>query len=254
MGCEYVGRYKRRNPKPTTLVFDIPENSEIHTHRFVAGLPRIDTITLKITAKWRPPHLSWFQYERTNPVGVAVQIMKEYTDDDGNVYHYYTNIYCDECGGIIRYDERGFLVCEDCGLLHSNSPTIGKEILFAQRARKITGNERKRWPSVTTNRYGSFRSDADSSTFDRVFSQLMRWRLNHKQLVGYEVIADELKRREPNKKIIARRTRRDRRAKKKGYEPNPIDAVQEELNFLDMKSRRALHDRKSILRAKIMSI
>jgi hypothetical protein len=235
--CDNRRRYKPRNPKPTTLVFDIPAYSEIHTTRAGLGLPRIERIELKLAAKWRPPRLTLIQHERPNSTGMSAQIMKEYTDDDGKPHHYYDHVYCDECGGVVRYDKRGFLVCEDCGLFHSNSPTIEKETLFSQRARNITENERKRWPRVTTNRYGKFKSDGDASTFDRVCNQLHRHRLPDKPLEGYDFGA----------KVVGRRQKRrtSKEGPPKGWRPpaNPFEAIDRELKFLRMRSRRRLYER-----------
>ncbi len=235
--CDNRRRYKPRNPKPTTLAFDIPAYSEIHATRASLGLPRIERIEIKITVKWRPPRRTWFQYERLNSTGMSAQIMKAYTDDDGKPHHYYDHVYCDECGGVVRYDKRGFLVCEDCGLFHSNSPTIEKETLFSQRARNITENERKRWPRVTTNRYGKFKSEGDVDTLDRVYNQLHRHRSLDKPLVGYDFGA----------KVVGRRQKR-RKSKEgppKGWRPpaNPVEAIDMELKFLRMRSRKRLYDR-----------
>ncbi|GEM_PF-2676132 len=131
--CENVGRYKRRNPKPTKLVFDIPEASEIHNARARLGLPRIEKITLNLEVKWRPPHSTVIYYERTNPVGMTVQVEKPYTVEekwkevDGtpydrtSTYFYYLDMVCEECGGVVRYDKHHERVCEKCGLVQGES-------------------------------------------------------------------------------------------------------------------------------------
>lgn len=44
----------------------------------------------------------------------------EETEDKatGDIQREYKVVHCDECGGIVRYDDYGDKVCEDCGLLH----------------------------------------------------------------------------------------------------------------------------------------
>lgn len=124
--CENAGRYKRRNPKPAILVFDIPENSEIHAARAAANLPRIDRITLKISCSWRPRHARAIWFERLNPVGMVVQKSCNFTTVEDwkeglsreKSYPYYEDSICDECGGRIRYDSHFERVCVVCGLVH----------------------------------------------------------------------------------------------------------------------------------------
>ncbi len=174
--CENVGRYQRRNPKPTQLVFDIPESSEIHNARLERGLPRIERITLDLAVKWRPPHSTTIYYERTNPVGMTVQVEKPYTvkekwkEVDGihyyrnSTYFYYQDEFCDECGGKLRYDERRERVCEKCGLVHGEAIAPTDADMRGWGSVKETEWRSKNGPRLWWGRDGEHdRRDADDS-------------------------------------------------------------------------------------------
>ena len=54
----------------------------------------------------------------TSRLGQRVEhIVEERNEDTGELRRYYEETLCAECGGIIRFDDRGFKVCVNCGLL-----------------------------------------------------------------------------------------------------------------------------------------
>ena len=54
----------------------------------------------------------------SSPVGQSVWDLIETCDKNNrNVRYVWTVLKCDECGGIVRLDERMFPVCEKCGLV-----------------------------------------------------------------------------------------------------------------------------------------
>lgn len=50
-------------------------------------------------------------------VGQRVEHIVEERDKDNNVHRFYQEMRCSECSGLIRFDERGFKACVECGLL-----------------------------------------------------------------------------------------------------------------------------------------
>ena len=51
-------------------------------------------------------------------VGQRVEhIVEERNQETKEIRHYYEETLCSECGGIIRFDDRGFKACVNCGLL-----------------------------------------------------------------------------------------------------------------------------------------
>jgi hypothetical protein len=172
--CENAGRYKRRNPKPTKLVFD--DNDR--------------TITLKIAAKWQPRRTTTISYERLNPVGMSAQIETPYTkvekwaEVDGTdhyrrkTYFYYEDMVCDECGGIVRFDENYERVCEDCGLVHGTIEVTDADVRGWQRSIPLSENHRKNGPRFKINRDGEH--DNDKGCADMMYRQLYSRRLKNR--------------------------------------------------------------------------
>lgn len=55
----------------------------------------------------------------TSRANQRVEYVEESEDaTTGDIIREYKITQCDECGGIVRYDDYGDKVCEDCGLLH----------------------------------------------------------------------------------------------------------------------------------------
>lgn len=51
-------------------------------------------------------------------MGTYIDVPKRYYDPETLSYYYnYSRMKCDECGGFLRHDVRGDIVCEDCGLV-----------------------------------------------------------------------------------------------------------------------------------------
>lgn len=74
-------------------------------------------------------------------VGQRVEHIVEERDKDTNeIRRHYEETRCSECGGIIRYDDRGFKVCVSCGLL-AELFTLSNELDPEPQARDLRSNE-----------------------------------------------------------------------------------------------------------------
>lgn len=160
--CENKGRYKRRYPKPATLVFDIPVVSEIHAARAAVNLPRIERITLKISCSWSPRHARAIWFERLNPAGMTVQEFHSFTSSapwKGGLSRkktnsYYQDLVCDECGARVRYDHHLERVCEACGLVHGEAVTFTDSDLRGWQGVKLSEWRSKHGPRIWWGRDG----------------------------------------------------------------------------------------------------
>jgi hypothetical protein len=75
--------------------------------------------------------------ERPNLIGMAAQRVI-YHEIEGSPRHiaYYQDTICDECGGIIRYDEHIDRVCEKCGLM-------GDQVIYSSLDMEYGGEKTK---------------------------------------------------------------------------------------------------------------
>lgn len=73
--------------------------------------------------------------------GQSVEHLIEEETEDGRTIRQYTRTLCIECGGIVRYDNCGFKVCIECGLLASSAPTMENEFRIYRDSYNIPQNE-----------------------------------------------------------------------------------------------------------------
>jgi len=66
-----------------------------------------------------------FGKPKTSPssnVGRSVWVQSIKKNDQDERYMVWEPAKCEECGGIVRYDNIGYEVCEDCGLIRNDRP------------------------------------------------------------------------------------------------------------------------------------
>lgn len=68
------------------------------------------------------------------------QVIEERDKDTKEVHRYQLESRCSECQGIIRYDDRGFKVCESCGLL-AELFTLSNELSADQLPNDLPAHE-----------------------------------------------------------------------------------------------------------------
>lgn len=90
----------------------------LRTIRFPSLVDKMNFIRLRQTMQ----KISRSASSYSSSVGKRVDIPVKIKRKKKVVGVVYLPLRCDECGGIIRYDERGFKVCEDCGLFAKYQP------------------------------------------------------------------------------------------------------------------------------------
>jgi len=112
---------------------------------------------------------------RASPSSRYTQIVwedAEFYDDEGHKIRISSPMACAECGGVVRYGDTGYKICDDCGLVQNLDFNIIETDLNykANRLRR----EPHRWsvPKIDP----AFKNDADGSTTDIYYSRAYRRR------------------------------------------------------------------------------
>lgn len=98
--------------------YRVREGEIIRTIRFPSLVDKMNFIRLRRTMQKISKSVSSYSSSVGKRVDIPVKIKRK----KKVVGIMYLPLRCDECGGTIRYDERGFKVCEDCGLFAKYQP------------------------------------------------------------------------------------------------------------------------------------